>query len=66
MNHLQNFGKIIDLKKYNLGDFARFLLIKKKSLSDDISAVSKRQIMNYAFCIILKLRYYSQCCLFTI
>lgn len=30
MNHLQNFGKIIGLKKYNLGDFARFLLIKKK------------------------------------
>lgn len=29
MNHLQNFDKIIDLKKYLLGDFARFLLINK-------------------------------------
>ena len=29
MNHLQNFDKIIDLKTYLLGDFARFLLINK-------------------------------------
>ena len=29
MNHLQNFDKIIDLKKHLLGDFARFLLINK-------------------------------------
>ena len=64
MNHLQNFGKIIDLKKYHLGDFCQILTDQKKCLSDDISAVPKRQIMNYAFCIILKLRY-SQCCLFT-
>ena len=64
MNHLQNFGKIIDLKNIILGIFAGFLLIEKKNyLSDEISV--KKQIMNYAFCIILKLRY-SQCCLFTI
>ena len=30
MNHLQNFGKIIDFKKYHLGDFCEILTDRKK------------------------------------
>ena len=30
MNHLQNFGKIIELKKNHLGDFCHTLTDKKK------------------------------------
>ena len=50
MNYLQSFGKIIELKKCNFGDFCHTFTDNFFCLSDDISAVSKKQIMNYAFC----------------
>ena len=59
MNHLQNFGKIIDLKNIILGIFARFLLIEKKNyLSDEIS-VKKT---NNELCIL----YHSQVEIFSV
>ena len=59
MNHLQNFGKIIDLKNIILGIFAGFLLIEKKNyLSDEIS-VKKT---NNELCIL----YHSQVEIFSV
>ena len=58
MNYLQSFGKNNRFKKYNLEDFCQILTDQQNCLSDDFSALSKRQLMNYPFFIILKLRYF--------
>lgn len=41
MNHLQNFGKIIDLKKYHLGDFCQ-ILTDQKNVYQMISVQCRR------------------------
>ena len=46
MSYLQSFGKNNRFKKYNLEDFCQILTDQQNCLSDDFSAVSKRQLFN--------------------